>query len=160
MHDDQYIVASTVPPILHSVHATPEAAQAEAELLIAEPLRYEAMTLTQYHDAEHAFWLAQPLEEITSLDFHEALETLPPVEWETHGEVERFCLPDVRESPYYCQYASLNGRYFSRIVDILDRGTWIDATEIAAHCAREGQGHAAREDGRRIYQDVVGVSCE
>jgi hypothetical protein len=71
--------------------------------------------------------------------------------------VERFCFSEFEQGPYTSQYIALNGRYFRAIVDLFDKSTWFGAKEIAAHCAAEGQGHAAKQDDRRLYQDSPGA---
>ena len=162
--NDRFVLASTFPPVLYGIFPTRAYAEAKAFEANAssakhapsdeQALRYEAMSMGEYREAERAYWLSRPLEEIEPAEFHKLLNGNVPIEWEFRDGVQRFSLPVPKQGSFYQHLAELNGRCFQRFCDIYDPKTFITAAEIAAHCAPEGQGHAARIEGEQLYQDA------
>lgn len=78
------------------------------------------------------------LEEVTAACFDEALNALPPMLWcrtdvfdqKFNRIPETFVFPEMLDDTRTVQYAALDGRYFRKVVDLADRGTWITGAEI------------------------------
>ena len=83
------------------------------------------MTYEEYHAAERAFYIEQPLEEVTAERFYEMLNVLPPRCWITLKGVEMFCMSEMLTGTYTDQYAKAGDKYYTKIVDAKDRSTWI-----------------------------------
>ena len=90
------------------------------------------MTYAAYKQAERAYYLTQPLQEITREQYWYHLEVLPPEAWEDGDGVNRFLMSEYQHASYTHQYAVWQGRYFCRLVDAHDRSTWITADQCAA----------------------------
>lgn len=87
---------------------------------------YQIMTLSEFKKAERDYYIQQPLEEITEEQFHYMLNLLPPICWTTIQGVEMFCMSEMLAGTYTNQYANVGDkRYYTKIVDIRDRSTWI-----------------------------------
>lgn len=60
-------------------------------------------------------------------EFEEMLGVLPPLYHIHHGSVESFCMTEFEFDSYTHQYARdhSTGRYYKKLVNILDKSTWI-----------------------------------
>jgi hypothetical protein len=73
--------------------------------------------------------LIKSIIEIDEDDWDENLNVLPPLCWERNNGVESFCMSEMYTASYTAQYAKIKIgekiRYFTAMVDYLDRNTWI-----------------------------------
>ena len=86
---------------------------------------YQIMTFEQFQDAQKEFLCNGPISEVTEEDYWEHLEVLPPEYYGTIDGVTMFCMCEHYTGTFTTQYAKYNGRYFSAMVDVSDRKTWI-----------------------------------
>ena len=93
---------------------------------------YTPMLYTDYTAAERAYYLDQPLQEITEAQWTYQHEVLPPLQPHTEQGMYRFLCSEFMNGPYTSQYAAYQGRYYTRLVDATDPTTWITRAEIAA----------------------------
>jgi hypothetical protein len=100
---------------------------------------YQPMTYADYVEAECQFYLSRPLEEITAEKYDEMLNVLPPKKWHTTGGLQRFLMSEHWSGPYTSQYATIDGRFFTRVVDAGDESTWITRDEINSFLAGQPQ---------------------
>ena len=144
-----YVLASLNPPSIWNFYPTAEAASAKTEIvndyskrldarLGAQERHYEVMTYETYKAAERHWYLSGPLEEISKDKYREAFEVLPPEHYQSTGALERFLMSEHVSGPYTHQYAACQDRYFTRMVDATDRGTWITVQDIYALTHPEG----------------------
>lgn len=88
-------------------------------------IRYEIMTWTTFKEREREHLLSDTLTEITEERYWEMLNILPPILDVTINGVEMFCMSEMYTGTYTTQYAKYNGKYYSKMVDITDKSTWI-----------------------------------
>ena len=82
---------------------------------------WEAFTAAQ---RQH---LIGEIHEITEEEWYEALEVLPPANWGNYpGGFEMFYCIEAFAASYYSQYARKDGKYYTALVDITDKNTWIN----------------------------------
>ncbi len=130
------VLASTTPPRIWNFYPTLQAAQA------AQPSTFFAsnafagvylpMTYEQYKAAERSYDLSDPLREINAQTYHEMLDVLPPLHSRQQGGLTTFLMSEFFSGSYTHQYAAYRGRYYCRLVDVLDQSTWMTADEIDA----------------------------
>lgn len=141
-----YVLASTVPvPRLWNFYPTLEAAQAdtaraERSADLFGNCTYTPMTYDAYKAAERAHYLADPLRRITPEQYGYALNVLPPLDWGTYAGVNLFLMSEFQASTYTHQYAAYHGRYYCKLVDASDCGTWINAAMIATYEKEHAHG--------------------
>lgn len=87
---------------------------------------YKVMTWTEYSALQRSFYLDQPVTETTEENFLDMLNCLPPMKWCTHNGVEMFCMSEMLTGTYTSQYARFKDKYYTKLVDITDKGTWIN----------------------------------
>lgn len=68
-------------------------------------------------------------QEITKEEYYNARDVLPPILWGTRGNCEMFCMREMYTGSITTQYAYnlVDGKYYSKLVDVTDKETWIDA---------------------------------
>ena len=68
-----------------------------------------------------------PMHEITSEEYNEQMDILPPICWCTIAGVTMFCMSEMYDGTITSQYARDNrtGKYYTKLVDIYDKSTWI-----------------------------------
>lgn len=93
----------------------------------AEGKEYKIMTFEEYQKAERDYYINRPIQEITEEKFCEMLDVLPPKCWTTIQGIEMFCISEMITGSYTRQYAKtpVGEKYYTKIVDILDKSTWI-----------------------------------
>lgn len=79
----------------------------------------------EYCEIQKNFYLSKPLIEITKDRYYDMLGVLPPKKWETNNGVESFCLAEMEEGSFCNQFATKDGKYYEKTVDIFDKSTWI-----------------------------------
>lgn len=94
----------------------------------ARAARYEAMTWEAFEIRQRGFLLRGRPEEVTQEVFEEQLNVLPPLAWCTVQGVEMFCMSEMYTGTFTSQYAydRTTGKYYSKMVDVRDRKTWIN----------------------------------
>jgi hypothetical protein len=92
----------------------------------AQKKQYKVMTYDEFLQMERKHYLDMPLTEITEETFHEMLNVLPPVKWCTRHNIEMFCMSERLTGTFTSQYMYnlVTGKYYHKIVDILDDSTW------------------------------------
>ncbi|MCM1233870.1 MAG: hypothetical protein NC489_27500 [Ruminococcus flavefaciens] len=87
----------------------------------------EVITEEEYREIVRTHYLGKPLQEITEEYFQEQLNILPTLHFVTIGNVEEFCLSEMTYGTFAQQYAydKTNGKYYTKIVDLYDKSTWI-----------------------------------
>jgi hypothetical protein len=118
-----------------NVYASGEAAASARHLIPSDsvfggPDDYEVIEEEAFFARQSAFYLGQPLEEITLDEYQEKLEILPPFLWERVDRMERFLMSEFLEADYTRQYARLGTRYFTKIVDVRKPSSWISRAMI------------------------------
>lgn len=87
---------------------------------------FEAVTWDTYMARERERLLSIPLKEITEEEYNEKLNVLLPLYWTRVRGVEVFCMREMINFSYTDQYAHVDGgKYYTKVVDVNDRSTWI-----------------------------------
>lgn len=90
------------------------------------------MTWADYLKAEANAILSKPLEEVTAERYDEMLNILPPLRWKQNNGIESFFMSEFDRGNYTRQFATLSGRYFTKIVDYRKPETWVSFDMIKA----------------------------
>ena len=151
MDANTIVIACTNPPRLFDLYKTRGAALDRlADINRENPTyRYEVMTLGQYDEAERAYHLSKPLQEVTPDRFDEMLNVLPPVAWQTRDGVERFIMSEATQGYFHDQFAKRGDRCFCRPVHVREQATWITGAEIDDFVAGQKRSHVARLEEER-----------
>lgn len=74
------------------------------------------------------YYLSQPIREITSENFYDALNALPPINWVMCDDFEMFHISEGDYSVYHAQYYhnKKTDKFYTCISDVYDKSTWID----------------------------------
>lgn len=91
----------------------------------AKKKNYRVMTWEEFQQGQREYLLSDNLVEVTEEQWNEALNVLPPSKWCEISGVEMFCMSERYTGTYTTQYAKCNGKYYSKMVDCLDKSTWI-----------------------------------
>lgn len=87
--------------------------------------KYEVMTFGEFLDRQKKSLLSGGVSETTEENFHENLNVLPPIYWCTIDGVEMFCMSEMYTGTYTNQYARIGNKFYTAMVDITDKTTWI-----------------------------------
>nr|WP_024835445.1 hypothetical protein [Clostridium sp. 12(A)] len=87
---------------------------------------YRVMTWSEFEQLQRDSYINQPLEETTEECYENALNVLPPLKWCAIDGVEMFCMSEMYTGTYTNQYARYKGKYYTKMVDIMDKTTWIN----------------------------------
>lgn len=87
---------------------------------------YKVMTWNEFELLQRDSYINRPLEETTEECFENALYVLPPLKWCTIDGIEMFCMSEMYTGTYTSQYARCGDRYYSKMVDVTDKSTWIN----------------------------------
>lgn len=89
--------------------------------------KFEIMSFDKFRAMQREKLLAGEPIEVTAEAWNDALDVLPPAKWTTVDGVEEFCMSERYTASYTTQYAHdhTTGKYFSKMVDMLDPSTWI-----------------------------------
>lgn len=90
-----------------------------------ENAKYEVMTFDEFLERQKKSMLGGGVTETTAERFHEMLDVLPPLKWCTINGVEMFCMSEMYTGTYTTQYARIGEKYYTAMVDVTDRSTWI-----------------------------------
>ncbi len=99
---------------------------------------YEPMTYNEFKRRERAFWLNDPPIQITGERWNEMLEVLPPMRWIQEPGYNSFLRSEMMSGPYTQQYVRYGTgsddkcTYWSKMVDITDKSTWLKRGECPA----------------------------
>lgn len=63
--------------------------------------------------------------EVTKENYTDALNVLPPIKYCTIDGVTMFCMCEMYTGSFTTQYAKVGDKYFTKLVDITDKETWI-----------------------------------
>ena len=85
----------------------------------------QVMTYDEYKKLERKKLLSDDLKEVTAEAYEDAFEVLPPLKFCKIQGVEMFCISEMYTGSYTTQYAKFNGKYYSKMVDVCDKSTWI-----------------------------------
>ena len=91
----------------------------------AERIEYRIMRFDEYMVGKRKHMLSGEIKEVVSDIWYEQLNVLPPLKWCTRDGVEMFCMSEMYDGTYTTQYAKYNGKYYSKMVDVMDESTWI-----------------------------------
>lgn len=74
------------------------------------------------------YFLSLPICEITSENFYDALNALPPINWVMSDDFEMFHSSEGDYSVYHAQYYhnKKTDKFYTCISDVYDKSTWID----------------------------------
>ena len=89
---------------------------------------YKVMSYDEFSKLLHDYaYSMMILSDSTEEEFEEMLGVLPPLHHIRCGNVESFCLSEFEFDSYTHQYARdhSTGRYYKKLVNILDKSTWI-----------------------------------
>lgn len=86
---------------------------------------YKVVTFDEYMQLKKEKYLSDRVQEITEEEWDDKLNVLPPLYWCTIDGVNEFCLREMYDDTFTTQYARYNGKYYSKMVDVADRNTWI-----------------------------------
>ena len=87
---------------------------------------YKIMTWDEFEAFQKDYYIGQPIAETTEENFEDMLNVLPPKKWCTINGVEMFCMSEMLTGVYTSQYAKCNEKYYTKIVDVTDKTTWIN----------------------------------
>lgn len=89
---------------------------------------FEAITFEEYDKRQRAKYLNKEPKEVTAKDFDDMLNVLPPLAWVRTDNYSMFCVGECYTMTYYAQYLynKENGKYYTALVDIYDKTTWLD----------------------------------
>lgn len=90
-----------------------------------ENAKYELMTFDEFLQRQKKHMLSGGVKETTEERFDEMLNILPPLKWCTIDGVEMFCMCEMYTGTYTNQYARVGGKYYTAMVDVTDKSTWI-----------------------------------
>ena len=90
-----------------------------------EKARYEVMTFGEFLERQKAAMTGGPVSETTEERFQEMLDVLPPLYWCTIDGVQMFCMREMYTGTYTNQYARIGNKYYTAMVDVTDKKTWI-----------------------------------
>lgn len=114
------------------------AAAKVAELRAEDPDKFaeaSVMTLDAFVAQRERAYLDQPIVEIDEGRFGDALDCLPPLDYERRDGVSRFCMSEFTDGAVTQQYAQMGDRFFTKPVRFRDRTTYLSAETIAAALA-------------------------
>lgn len=86
---------------------------------------YKVMSFDEYMQLKKERYLSDKVQEITEEEWEDKLNVLPPLYWCTIDGVNEFCLSEMYDDTFTTQYARYNGKYYSKMVDVADKRTWI-----------------------------------
>lgn len=88
---------------------------------------YQVMAFADFLALERERLLSGPPQEITEDKFNEMLNVLPPLAWTEHHGVEMFCMSEFYTGIYttQCAHDHKTGKYYWKLVDYIDKTTWI-----------------------------------
>lgn len=78
------------------------------------------------------YYLEQPMKEVDKETFFDMLGCLPPIRWTVEEGVERFCMSEMQSGTITSCYASYNGKYYHKYVDLVSQATFITRDLIEA----------------------------
>lgn len=87
----------------------------------------------EFSEAKAEYWLSSPAEKITAEQYDDALDCLPPLNWQRFETgSERFILSEALDGPFHMQYflARHSGRGLKRVVHLRRTDTWITWEEV------------------------------
>ena len=90
-----------------------------------ENAKYESMTFDKFLELQKKHLIGE-VTETTAEQFNEMLNILPPMKWCTIDGVEMFCMREMYTGTYTNQYARMGDKYYTAMVDITDKNTWIN----------------------------------
>lgn len=93
-------------------------------------------TYEEFKAFERKVILSGPALRITEEAYEEARDVLPPAWLRGHDLVGFNCIEHF-SGPYTSQYVECDGAYFSRLVDAMDRSTWMTRLELEPLLAAE-----------------------
>ncbi len=136
--DYEYVLASpdgrsifNLYPTMTAARDDMERANREFHYLSGSP--YEPMTYEEFKRRERGFWLNDPPEQITAEKWNDMLEVLPPMKWEQEPGFNSFLMCEMMSGTFTQQYVRYghgdNATYWSKMVDALDRSTWLKRGE-------------------------------
>lgn len=99
--------------------------QFEQYLKSAKAKNYKVMTWEEFEKMQRDFYINVPLTEVTEKQFQDALNCLPPLKWCTIDGIEMFCMSEMWTGTYTTQYARIENKYYSKMVDCMNKNTWI-----------------------------------
>lgn len=86
---------------------------------------YQVMTWDEFENGRKKFLLSGDIKEITKEEYENALNILPPLKWCEIDGVEMFCMSEMYTSTFTTQYAKIGNKYYCKMVDVSDKGTWL-----------------------------------
>lgn len=96
---------------------------------------YIPMTWADFVTAQRDCYLGDPPIQITAEKWHEALEVLPPEQYEDRGDFASFLMMEHYSGAYTSQYVARDLRdkatYWTKMVDSSDRSTWMTYESLA-----------------------------
>ena len=92
---------------------------------------YQVLTYGQYKAAEAAFYLADPPQEITQEAWQQMFTCLPPKAYQHAEDWESFLCEEHMSGPFTYQYVRHGERYYSKIVNSLNRYTWMTRESVS-----------------------------
>lgn len=87
--------------------------------------KYELMGYEEFRKRQREFLLKGDPCEITEERWEEMLCVLPPLKWCTINGVEMFCISEMYTGSFTNQYARYKGKCYTKLVDSLDKSTWL-----------------------------------
>ncbi len=124
----------TAPPYIWSFYITYQ--DAEAALPHVSTQYKAGVKIIAYKDFEalqRPYYITGEIVEITKEQWWDKLEVLPPEAWERGVVFERFRMSEYLTGYYTRQYARLGERYFTAVIDVRDKSTWLTGLKIAIY---------------------------
>ena len=90
-----------------------------------ESAKYEVMTFDEFLKRQKTVFTTGEITETTEEKFNDMLDVLLPLYWTTIDGVEMFCMREFYTGTYTTQYARVGNKYYTAMVDVTDRETWL-----------------------------------
>ena len=88
---------------------------------------FSVLPFDTWLEKKNKSYTGRPMQEITAEEYNEQINILPPIYWCTIDGITMFCMSEMYDGSITSQYArdNTNGKYYTKLVDIYDRSTWI-----------------------------------
>lgn len=87
--------------------------------------KFELMTFDEFLRRQRAAIMDEPVEETTAEKYEDALCVLPPLHYVSINGVTMFCMGEMLTGTYARQYAKIGNRFYTAVVDVKDKSTWL-----------------------------------
>lgn len=113
-------------------HREPDYWLKQSEKYKLQSSESRVMTFDEYVQIEADKTLSKPITEITEEQYEDALNVLPPLKYGYNRNVLSFFMSEFDSGNYTRQYARMNGKFYSKVVNYRKPETWIQPQMVEA----------------------------